>query len=445
MEQQAFHHALTIRHDACIGCSHCIKVCPTEALRVSGGKALLYPAWCIDCGDCLKVCPTRAIVVEDDDFKDIFNYKHRILIVPSVFFGQFEAAISRQDIINILLDLGFTEIRESEHSVDFLIDEINKYVAAHPKPVISSFCPAVTRLIQIRFPALVDHVLRIEQPVEVTTEYFQQLYANKKGVDKDEVGIFYITPCAAKIASIKAPIGDYVSPIDGVINMTYLYNRVFHEYKQRSKEISAETHETQLSSRGIMWSLTGGESGSLGGRCLAIDGMENVIDILERLENDELADIDYLELRTCDESCAGGILTPHNRFLAAERLRETAKRLPNDNETTGAYKKYLARGIEVGEIKPRSMVKYDLDITKALEKMEKARRLKDTLPGIDCGACGAPSCEALAEDIAREQAVPDMCIFMQTRHEKEGKLQQATAIEIMEQVWGKDRFAGNDQ
>ena len=40
MEHNTFHKALEIQRELCIGCSHCIKVCPTEALRVSGGKAM---------------------------------------------------------------------------------------------------------------------------------------------------------------------------------------------------------------------------------------------------------------------------------------------------------------------------------------------------------------------------------------------------------------------
>ncbi len=444
MEQQAFHHALKIRHDVCVGCSHCMKVCPTEALRVSGGKAFLYPEWCIDCGECNRVCPTCAIVVEDDDFKHIFDYTHRVLVMPSIFIGQFAPAISRSAIVDILLRIGFTEVHESEHGVDFLIDEINKYTRTHEKPVISSFCPAVTRLIQIRFPSLVDRVLRVKQPLEVTTDYFREVYAHKQGVNPANVGIFYITPCAAKIASIKAPIGDYASPIDGVINMNYLYNRVMHEYSQQAKDTVVPEHETQLSARGVTWSLTGGEAAHIEGKCLAIDGLENVIDMLERLENDELQGVDYLEMRTCNESCAGGILTPYNRFLAAERLRHAARQLPATNGTSDDYKKYIEDTDDVGDIRPRSMVKYDLDITKALQKMENARELKALLPGIDCGACGAPSCEALAEDIVREQAVIDSCIFMQTRHEKEGLLAQEKAIELMEKIWGHARFADKD-
>ena len=440
MEQQGFYHALTIRHDVCVGCSHCMKVCPTEALRVNGGKATLYPAWCIDCGECHRVCPTRAIVIEDDDFKNILNYKHRVLIIPSVFIGQFESKIPQEEIFDILMELGFTEIQQSEHSADYLISEINKYIKKHDKPVLSSFCPAVIRLIQIRFPALLDNVLLLKQPLEITTEYYRKLYAGK-GIDPNDVGIFYMTPCAAKIASIKAPVGGYASPLDGVLNMNYLYNLVFLKHKQRSKNavVKAE-YDTHVSARGITWSLTNGEAQHIDGKCLAIDGIENVVQFLERLENGKITGVDYLELRACDESCAGGILTPYNRFLAAERLREDAKKLPTNNNTEEEYQNYIGGTIDVGEIPARSMVRYDVDIVKALAKMELAQKLKEMLPNIDCGACGAPSCEALAEDIAREQATINHCIFMKARHEKEGSLSQADSIDIMEKIWGKEKL-----
>jgi Na+-translocating ferredoxin:NAD+ oxidoreductase RNF subunit RnfB len=38
---------------------------------------------------------------------------------------------------------------------------------------------------------------------------------------------------------------------------------------------------------------------------------------------------------------------------------------------------------------------------KALEKMKKINSILCQLPGIDCGACGAPNCHALAEDMVR--------------------------------------------
>ena len=449
MEHDTFHKALEIQDDFCIGCSHCIKVCPTEALRVSGGKALLYAEWCIDCGRCFRVCPSRAIRVVDDDLDDILSYKYRVLLVPAVFYAQFEKKVPPGVINDILGDMGFSEICTVEQSADTLVEEINAYVRRAPaKPVISSFCPAVIRLIQVRFPSLIDHIMLLLPPIEVTAQYYVKKWQNSGG-DPSELGVFYLTPCIAKIAAVKSPVGGYESPINGVINMDYVYNRVLHAFKNKKypeRGKGTEAVNDAISSRGLRWPLTGGEASQVEGRALAIDGMTNVMDFLEKLEDEEIEEpIDYLELRGCDESCAGGILVQGNRFLVADNLRAEAAAAKDTHPLTGQYKQYCSASIKMDAVEPRSMVKYDKDINVAIKKMEAARMLRKILPDIDCGACGAPSCEALAADIVRDDASLNNCIFMQARFEKEGSLLVGEAIDLMEKVWGKDRFVNKEK
>ena len=449
MEHDTFHKALEIQDDFCIGCSHCIKVCPTEALRVSGGKALLYAEWCIDCGRCFRVCPSRAIRVVDDDLDDILFYKYRVLLVPAVFYAQFEKKVPPGVINDILGDMGFSEICTVEQSADTLVEEINAYVRKAPaKPVISSFCPAVIRLIQVRFPSLIDHIMLLLPPIEVTAQYYVKKWQNSGG-DPSELGVFYLTPCIAKIAAVKSPVGGYESPINGVINMDYVYNRVLHAFKNKKypeRGKGTEAVNDAISSRGLRWPLTGGEASQVEGRALAIDGMTNVMDFLEKLEDEEIEEpIDYLELRGCDESCAGGILVQGNRFLVADNLRAEAAAAKDTHPLTGQYKQYCSASIKMDAVEPRSMVKYDKDINVAIKKMEAARMLRKILPDIDCGACGAPSCEALAADIVRDDASLNNCIFMQARFEKEGSLLVGEAIDLMEKVWGKDRFVNKEK
>lgn len=440
MAQTTYNRALEIVEDICIGCSHCMKVCPTEALRVRGGKATIHVEWCIDCGECYRVCPTRAIRVMDDDFKQIFDYKYRVLLVPSVFFAQFSHKVSRETIYKIIGELGFSEVCAVEQSVDNLLDEINDYVkSAQEKPVISSFCPAVIRLIQVRFPSLVDHIMQLLPPIEITAQYYKRKYASE-GVDEKEVGIFYLTPCIGKIAAVKSPVGGYTSPINGVINMDFFFNKVYLAYKQKLPITKSILINGEISSKGVLFPTTGGESAHIEGKTLAIDGMNNVIDFLERLENEEIEGVDFLELRACDESCAGGILAHNNRFIVADNLKRLANSIPDKHHLVFDYKQYCSAVVHMDKIEPRSMVKYDKDIEAALVKMERARELKELFPGIDCGACGAPSCEALAEDIVRGQADVNSCIFLRTKYEKRGELSVEEAIRIMESIWGKERF-----
>jgi len=89
-----FHHALFVDNDLCIGCTHCMTVCPTQAIRVRKGKAIILANRCVDCGECYKACPVSAIGVEQDDLEMIFKYPVRVILIPSVLIGQFPRRIS---------------------------------------------------------------------------------------------------------------------------------------------------------------------------------------------------------------------------------------------------------------------------------------------------------------------------------------------------------------
>ena len=45
-----FYHSVRLDESLCKGCINCIKRCPTEAIRVRGGKASINNKFCIDCG-----------------------------------------------------------------------------------------------------------------------------------------------------------------------------------------------------------------------------------------------------------------------------------------------------------------------------------------------------------------------------------------------------------
>ena len=77
MGNETFYHALKINSEVCTGCTHCMNVCPTAAIRIKYGKATINEAACTDCGMCLKTCPRQAIYVEQDDFNQIFKFSYR--------------------------------------------------------------------------------------------------------------------------------------------------------------------------------------------------------------------------------------------------------------------------------------------------------------------------------------------------------------------------------
>jgi len=452
MERLSFYHAIKIDYNKCIGCTHCMTVCPTQAIRIVKGKANLDPSRCIDCGECFRVCPTLAYSVMHDNMEVLTKFKIRVALVPGVFFGQFPDHISIGQIHQAMKHLGFTHIYEIEGGVEILKGAFNRMITSdkYDKPLISSFCPSVVRLIQVRFPGMVGNIAPLIAPADIAAIYYRKKLA-ESGADPKETGIFYVTPCAAKIAAFKSPVGEEVSALDGVINLNFLFNKVVHLIFQGNVISDATTSELPLElpdEKSVRWSLTNGEAKNISGRALCIDGMKNVIDFLEKIENEEVSDIDFLELRACDESCAGGILTAENRFLTVERLNKRARKhgqlireKPGVIATSFAdHATYLLdRIILPQKIEPRSIV-LDEDMAKAMQKLKKSRDLMCFLPAIDCGACGAPTCQALAEDIVSQKANLSYCVFMQRQMEKHHKLSNDHAFKIIEKVWGASRL-----
>ncbi|MEA4903805.1 MAG: 4Fe-4S binding protein, partial [Petrimonas sp.] len=145
MRDRDYTHAIQIDTDKCIGCSHCMQVCPTQAIRIVNGHAGIMPERCVDCGECYRVCPARAIYVKDDGLSVIKHDAYRIALIPSVFIGQFPSEHTASEIMDAVKQIGFDEVLEVEQAVDFMkkeyaliADEIDHSI----QPVISSFCPA---------------------------------------------------------------------------------------------------------------------------------------------------------------------------------------------------------------------------------------------------------------------------------------------------------------
>lgn len=442
-----FHHALAVQNELCIGCTHCMTVCPTQAIRVRKGKAQIIAGRCVDCGECYKACPVSAITVEQDDLGMIFKFPVRVILVPSVLVGQFPRKIMASSIYKALKEIGFTHVYEVESSVDMVVSAGRQHMhEKKERPMISSFCPAIIRLIQVKFPSLVDNIMRVNPPIDMTAMYYREKLKTS-GIPEEEIGLFYATPCAAKIAAVKSPVGETESAVTGVINIDFLYNRILKFLTLKYTETEPPQTDDLLTSRGILWSLTRGEVIHFSGRGLAIDGIKNVNEFLENIENEKLDNIDFLELRACDESCAGGILIRGNRFLTVERLKNRAEEFKareddRNLKLTEGFLDINEHGF-LGNIQPRPMGKLDEDISIALRKMERKRRLMCFLPGFDCAACGAPDCQTLSEDIVKGEAQISHCIFMQQQMIKQNLLSQSQAFRITENIWGAERLEKN--
>jgi electron transport complex protein RnfB len=58
------------------------------------------------------------------------------------------------------------------------------------------------------------------------------------------------------------------------------------------------------------------------------------------------------------------------------------------------------------------------------EKDPKIKKVLEILPGMNCGACGFASCEAVAEAIVKGKINADVCVFSKRNKEIVKKIQE---------------------
>lgn len=404
-----FFHSVTLDADKCLGCTNCIKRCPTEAIRVRGGKAQIISERCIDCGECIRVCPHHAKKAKSDPLSVIEGWKYKIAVPAPALFGQFNNLDDIDIVLTGLKQLGFDDVFEVSRGAEMVSDATRKLMSTGKlkKPVISSACPAVVRLIRVRFPDLCEHVLPLNAPMETAAMMAKREACKKMGLPLSDVGAFFITPCPAKVTDIKVPIGTEHSYLDGAISISEIFPKLSHAMDK----LTQVEPISQSGVIGVSWAGSGGESAALlDEKYLAADGIENVIRVLEELEDERIRELDFIELNACSGGCVGGVLGVENAYVAKARIQRLRRYLPiSQNHLAGEVPAQMKWTSEL-EFAP--VLKLSADLEEAMRMMEEIDSICAQLPGLDCGSCGAPSCRALAEDMVKGLARKSDCIFI---------------------------------
>ncbi len=407
----AYYHSVTLDRERCRGCTNCIQHCPTEAIRVRGGKAKIIKDRCIDCGECIRVCSSRAKRAVTDSFDILKNYKYNIALPAPALYGQFGSDITADKILSGLTEIGFDDVFEVARAAEYISALTRKMLdeGSLPKPAISSACPAVVRLITVRFPSLINNIVNFLEPMEVAARMARKKAREKTGLPDEEIGVIFITPCPAKMTSIKASIAVNKSAVNGAISVNDVYLRLLGVLKNvKPKNLAKAGFE------GISWARRGGESyGTRLQNYIVVDGIQNVIPILSAMENEKLNDVRFAEFSACPLGCVGGALNVANSYVSLNNIKNIADRAGKSKPIGDVKDKDFMFEKQLGA---SSAMNLDKDLTAAMKKMEEIEKVCETMPQLDCGACGAPSCKALAEDVVRGYADAYDCIFIMREH-----------------------------
>ncbi|MCX8013963.1 MAG: 4Fe-4S binding protein [Rectinema sp.] len=436
LETPALFHSVQIDESLCVGCTTCIRFCPTKAIRVRNGKARISEELCIDCGECIRRCPKGAKKAVSDPLFLLDGFDIRVALPAPSLYGQFALKYSHAEIFEALHHIGFDEVLdvawgavEATRLTCALIDQ------AEALPVISSACPVVVRLIQQRFPSLIPNLFPLIPPVEIAAQEARRLLAESRG----KIGVFFLSPCTAKVTAVRWPLGYEHSKVDAVFSLKDVFpslkkalEALSPMQRQKCKAIGLDQKNRHFLpfiddlEPGLGWARSDGELEALHiPDAVSVDGISNVIDLLEAIENSEIQSIRYIEALACPGGCVGGPMAVENPHIARSTMRQRCERLLNNKALSPAIVKSpaslsmlrktdqdaLQRYGWTIPLKPKPVRVLSADLAKALVMAEEIERTNALLPGIDCGACGAPDCQSLAEDIVRGLATIEDCLI----------------------------------
>jgi ferredoxin len=413
----AGYHSIRFDASACHGCMACMRVCPTQAIRVRRGSAAMIEDRCIDCGECIKVCPKSAVVPLTASPAGLGQFDYTVAIPSPALYTQFDGDVTPGTILQALRNRGFNAAATLSWAGGAVTQAIELFLAGYdgPAPLISSFCPSVVRLVQVKYPELVDQLLPILSPREVAAREAKRTAAAGTGLPFDRIHAVYVTPCPAKMVSIVDHPGMDASYIDSAVGISDLFPLLAPAIREVQAS-GAAVPETETSA-GLGWAFSVNLPSTLSEEhTLSVWGLPNVLRILDDIDKGKLHRYTFVECHACFEGCVSGALTVENPYVARARALRLQRLLPQRDVTDAAE---IRARHERGEF--RTTVPFAVrppqplgrDIVSAIARMQERDRVAGRLPGIDCGACGAPTCTALAEDVVLGAAAETDCVFVE--------------------------------
>ena len=388
-------NCLTLKKSNCKNCYKCIRHCPVKAIRFSGNQAHIIGNECILCGQCFVVCPQDAkeIVNEVEKVKVFLQSGEPVVvsIAPS-FIANYDGA-GINSMRTALKKLGFYDVEETAIGATIVKNEYERMLEEEDRDVIiSSCCHSINLLIQKHYPSALEYLADIMSPMQAHCQDIKKRIPNAKTV--------FVGPCVAK--------KDEAQYYDGIVDAVLTFEELSEWLKEDNIEIE-NIQDNNDYSRARFFPTTGGilktMSNVKGYTYVAIDGVENCIQVLKDLEKGKIHNC-FIEMSACVGSCVGGpVIEKYHHTSNIKDYIEVAN-YAGEKDFDVAQPKTIELKKTFSYIEQRNTKPSEIEINNILRQMGKFKPSQE----LNCGSCGYNTCREKAIAIIQGKAEISMCL-----------------------------------
>lgn len=366
----------------CIKCMRCIQICDKiQDLNIwdiskTGSRATvgvahnlqITQADCALCGQCVTHCPTGALRERDDTLKltslhGAFSDTDKVTVVqvaPAVraAWGE-ELGLSREEatpqkLVAALKALGFDYVFDTDFGADLTIMEEGseflerlQHKEKYTFPMFTSCCPGWVRFLKSQYPEMTDQLSTAKSPHQMQGAVTKTYFAEKMGLDPDQIYNISIMPCIAKKHEADIPNindGGHGKDVDLVLTTREIVRMIRADHLN-VKDLVEQEFDSPLGTgtgAGVIFGATGGVMEAALRSCYylvtgknpypdafymvrgldgwkeacidiqgttvhvaVVSGLGNTRKLIKALQNGEAA-YDFVEVMACPGGCAGG-------------------------------------------------------------------------------------------------------------------------------------------
>lgn len=294
----------------------CSTACPLGAISHDElGKVRIDYERCVGEGSCVQACSFGALT-EKSQFVPLIQLlrqkEHPVYVsLAPAFAGQFGANVTAGQLRSALLALGFADVWETALFADLITMKEAFEFDEHVKTVddfmiTSCCCPVWIKLIENKFPDLVEHISPSVSPMVASARVLKTFEPDAK--------VVFIGPCVAKKSEAVLP------DLKGAIDFVLTFQELATMFEAAGIDLAAqEDKEKAVASwGGRVYAHTGGVSAAVAATLeklvpkraqnlnpIQVDGIPACQKVLEDIKQGHL-EANFIEGMACKGGCVGG-------------------------------------------------------------------------------------------------------------------------------------------